>query len=256
MSIETEVAALTTATTALTTAVNVQKATLDSAVTTATTQASTATTQASAASASATTATTGGATATTQATAATTQATNAAASAATALTAAAASGNTLFYGTYALANTALAGLAANQVVRVVLDETKGYGSTWYQKQSGVFVFLMADVRLGTDPNQAPANYMLGTCAYLNQTWRSMDFANQSPGTIANNAETQMQITFPGAALGDFVAASTSIDTQGVLLDVRVKDIDTLRIHYRNMSGASVTLPNHTLSIRLMAKTPD
>ena len=256
MALEDQVAALVTSTNALTSAVNVQKATLDTAVTTATNQASTATTQATAASASATTATTQASTATNQAASAGTHATNAATSAASAATAAAASGSVVFYASNAAAAAALSGLAANQIIRVFVDETKGYVSTWYQKVSGVMTFMMADVQLGTGPSQAPANHMLGTCAYLNQTWLHAEQSNVSFGALANNAETQVTFAMPGAKLGDFVMASTSIDSQGLLLDARVKDVDVVRVHYRNMTGASVTLANHTLYVRLMAKTPE
>lgn len=255
MALEDQVAALVTSTTALTSAVNVQKVTLDTAVTNATTAATTATTKAGEASTSATNAATASTNATAQASTASTQATNAATSAAAAATAAAASGAVTFYATKAAADSGFAGLAANAIVRVFVDETKGYGSTWYKKVGSAFEFQMADTQLGTNPEQAPANYMLGSCAYLNQTWRHADLTIDPP-SIANASEWVSTQTVPGVVLGDFALVSTSIDTLGVYVDVRVSGTDTVKIHYRNLSGASVDLASHTVSVRVMAKTPE
>jgi hypothetical protein len=51
-----------------------------------------------------------------------------------------ASGNVIFYNTKALADAALAGLSANQVVEVFADETRAGRRTRYRKESSVFVF--------------------------------------------------------------------------------------------------------------------
>lgn len=255
MALEDQVAALVTSTTALTTAVNVQKVTLDTAVTTATTQAATATTKAADAATAQASATASAAAAVTQATAASSSAAAAATSYANAVVAAAAAGSVAFYANYAAAAAAYAGMAANQVVRVFSDESRGYVSTWYKKGTTALEFMLADSRTGSDPWQSPANYMLGTCAYINQTWRQVE-ATYDPGSIANNAEIQTAVPLPGAVLGDFVLASTSIDSLGILIDARVSAADTVKVHYRNMTGAAVDLPSHTLTLRLMAKTPD
>lgn len=61
-------------------------------------------------------------------------------SAAAAAAAAEASGNLVFYDTYALANAAVAGLAANQVVEVFSDESHFNRRTLYRKEGGVLVF--------------------------------------------------------------------------------------------------------------------
>jgi hypothetical protein len=97
--------------------------------------------------------------------------------------------------------------------------------------------------------------MLGTAAYLNQTWRSQDFTFDPP-SIANGAEYQTTFTMPGVVLGDFALVSTSIDTAGVYVDVRVSATDTLKVHYRNLSGGAVDLASHTVSVRALSKTPD
>lgn len=67
------------------------------------------------------------------ATVATTQA-----SAATA--AASASGSVLFYNTKALADAALSGLPANQIVEILIDESRGGTRTRYRKEGGVYVY--------------------------------------------------------------------------------------------------------------------
>lgn len=80
---------------------------------------------------------------------ASTSAASATASAAAALAAktaaegaAAASGNIVFYDTYALANAAVGGLANLQVVEVAADETRSGKRTRYRKESGVLAFKL------------------------------------------------------------------------------------------------------------------
>lgn len=68
---------------------------------------------------------------------------SAAASAAAALAASEASGNVEFFDTSALANAAVAGLPANQVVEVFVDETRSGRRTRYRKEGGVLVFKVS-----------------------------------------------------------------------------------------------------------------
>lgn len=94
---------------------------------------------------------------------------SAAASAAAALAASEASGNVVFYDTYALADAAVAGLSDLQIVQVLADETMQGQRTLYRKEGGVLVFKIAlselralyvdsnignDANAGTDP-EAP-----------------------------------------------------------------------------------------------------
>lgn len=96
-------------------------------------------------------------------------ATSAALSAANALAAAEASGNVVFYDTYALANAAVVGLSDLQIVQVLVDETMQGQRTLYRKEGGALVFKIAlselralyvdsnignDANAGTDP-EAP-----------------------------------------------------------------------------------------------------
>ncbi|KQV33152.1 hypothetical protein ASE37_19005 [Rhizobium sp. Root268] len=68
---------------------------------------------------------------------------SAAASQAVSQAAAQASGPVVFYDTKALADAAVSGLPANQIVEVFTDETKGGASTRYRKEGGVLVFKVA-----------------------------------------------------------------------------------------------------------------
>jgi hypothetical protein len=86
---------------------------------------------------------------------------SAALSAANALAAAEASGNVVFYDTYALANAAVAGLSDLQIVQVLVDETMQGQRTLYRKEGGVLVFKIAlselralyvDSNIGNDAN--------------------------------------------------------------------------------------------------------
>lgn len=71
------------------------------------------------------------------------EAASAESSADVAIAAASASGDVLFYDTKADADTALAGLDANQVVEVFADESLGGLRTRYRKEGGAYVFKLA-----------------------------------------------------------------------------------------------------------------
>ena len=81
---------------------------------------------------------------------ATTSAANASISASVAAAAVNASGNVVIYDTYAAASAALSGLAANQIVEVIADETRGGLRTRYRKESSALVYKMIVTPLSLD----------------------------------------------------------------------------------------------------------
>ena len=61
------------------------------------------------------------------------------------------------------------------------------------------------------------------------------------GSIANGAEEALEITVEGAALGDFVLSSLSIDVADLVLSGAVTAADTVTLVLANNSGGAVNL---------------
>jgi lysophospholipase L1-like esterase len=68
-----------------------------------------------------------------------------------------------------------------------------------------------------------------------------------PPSIPNNGSTLTGLVCTGAALGDFVQASFSVDPLGVNIEAWVQAPDVLNIRFVNFSGGAVDLPSATLS---------
>lgn len=58
------------------------------------------------------------------------------------------------------------------------------------------------------------------------------------------------LTVGGAAVGDFVSATYSVDTLGVILSGRVSAANTVHVVLTNPTGADVTLPAGTIKVRV------
>lgn len=75
-------------------------------------------------------------------------------------------------------------------------------------------------------------------------------ATFDPPSIAAGAGTQTNVTVTGAALGDFVEASFSLDTPGIILTGWVTAADTVRVRLQNGGGSPVDLGSGTLRVRV------
>ena len=63
-------------------------------------------------------------------------------------------------------------------------------------------------------------------------------ATWDPGSIASGASESTDVTVSGAALGDFVLASFSLDVQDMILSAEVSAANTVTATLSNLSGAS------------------
>lgn len=70
-------------------------------------------------------------------------------------------------------------------------------------------------------------------------------------TISNAASTTVTGTLTGAALGNYVIASSSIDLQGCLISANVTSTDNVKVTISNLTGGSITLGAATIRARVI-----
>jgi len=79
-------------------------------------------------------------------------------------------------------------------------------------------------------------------------------ATYDAASIADGNEVAVDVTVPGAALGDFVLASLSIDVADLVLSVAVTAADTATAVLANNTGGAIDLASATLSIYVIPKS--
>lgn len=67
-----------------------------------------------------------------------------------------------------------------------------------------------------------------------------------PASLGDAAGATTTITVTGAALGDFVLVSFSLDLQGITLTGYVSATDTVAVRFQNESGGTLDLASGTL----------
>lgn len=70
----------------------------------------------------------------------------------------------------------------------------------------------------------------------------------TPGTVAVGGVVTTTVTYPGAALGDYVDRSFDLSTQGLLLLADVTAVNTVTVVLANLTGAPVTIGAGNLKI--------
>lgn len=73
-------------------------------------------------------------------------------------------------------------------------------------------------------------------------------ATWAPGAILNLGQATTTITFSGAAIGDFVLPSASIDLLGLQLTAYVNAANTVTLVLTNLTGATVTPASFTAKV--------
>lgn len=71
-------------------------------------------------------------------------------------------------------------------------------------------------------------------------------ATYDPPNLADGDGATTVVTVTGAALGDIVQASFSLDLQGILLTAWVSAIDTVNVRFQNETGGAIDLGSGTL----------
>lgn len=74
-----------------------------------------------------------------------------------------------------------------------------------------------------------------------------------PGSLADGAKESKEVTATGAALGDFVLVSFSLDLVDVTLTAAVTAADTVTCLLNNESGGTVDLASGTVYVRVLPR---
>jgi len=76
-------------------------------------------------------------------------------------------------------------------------------------------------------------------------------ATWNPGSIASGGYEAKDVTVQGAALGDFVLVSFSLDVQDMTLTAQVTAANTVTATLSNNTGSAVDLGSGTLKVLVM-----
>ena len=79
--------------------------------------------------------------------------------------------------------------------------------------------------------------------YAEATW--------NPASILDGDEVAVDVTVPGAKLGDFAFASFSVDVADLVLDANVVAADTVAVVLNNNTGGAVDLGSGTLRVKVV-----
>ena len=78
-------------------------------------------------------------------------------------------------------------------------------------------------------------------------------ATYNPPSLADGAGDTTTVTCAGAALGDYVSVSFSLDLQGITMTAWVSAANTVSVRFQNETGGTLALASGTLNVQ--AKTP-
>ena len=79
--------------------------------------------------------------------------------------------------------------------------------------------------------------------YVEKTWDA--------SSISDGDEEALEVTVPGASLGDFVLSSFSVDVADLMLTAAVTAADTVTAVLANNTGGSIDLASGTLRVRVV-----
>lgn len=86
-------------------------------------------------------------------------------------------------------------------------------------------------------NPPPGSEFVGTATY-------------DPANLADGAGVTTTVTAVGAALGDYVTATFSLDLQGITLTAWVSAVNTVSVRFQNESGGALDLGSGTLRVKV------
>lgn len=122
------------------------------------------------------------------------------------------------------------------------------GSAWARRLTAF------DISIGIAPDQVPTNAMLGTNAYLDQTWLYAATTWDAP-SVANGAQTSTPMAVPGAGVGDYVMVSCGTALSGLRLWGEVTAQDIVTLYLFNATGSAVDLASATYYVAVLKRTP-
>jgi len=108
------------------------------------------------------------------------------------------------------------------------------------------LFLVHD---GAGHTQLGVRFNTGTVQYLaTQTMEAS--AVYDPPNLADGEGVTTTVVVNGAALGDYVECSFSLDLQGITVTAYVSAVDTVSVRFQNESGGALDLASGTLKVRV------
>ena len=108
-------------------------------------------------------------------------------------------------------------------------------------------FYLAD-NAGTTQATASVTPIQPNWYQAGMVWKEANLS-YAGGTISNAASTTVTGTLTGAALGDYVIASSNIDLQGCLISANVTSTNNVKVTIANLTGGSITLGAATIRAR-------
>lgn len=78
-------------------------------------------------------------------------------------------------------------------------------------------------------------------------------ATYDPASLADGVGATTTVTVTGAALGDYVTVSFSLDLQGILLTGYVSAANTVAVRFQNETGGTIDLASGTLRARVQSQ---
>lgn len=75
----------------------------------------------------------------------------------------------------------------------------------------------------------------------------------NPSSLANAAQTVTELTVEGAAIGDSLVCSFSLDLQGIKISAYVSALNTVRVIFLNYTGGVVDLASGVLRVGILSK---
>ena len=97
-------------------------------------------------------------------------------------------------------------------------------------------------------------------AWLTKLWQKIQdediraSATWDAGSIADGDEEAKDVTVTGAALGDYVLCSFSLDVTDLQLDAQVTTANTVTCVLSNNTGGAVDLASGTIYVRVIKRT--
>jgi hypothetical protein len=79
-------------------------------------------------------------------------------------------------------------------------------------------------------------------------------ATHDPANLVDGAGVTTTVNVPGAALGDYVVPSASVDLQGITVTAYVSSSNVVSVRYQNETGGAIDLASHTLRARVFPVT--
>lgn len=76
-------------------------------------------------------------------------------------------------------------------------------------------------------------------------------ATWNPASIAGGAEAVVEVTVPGAVLGDFAFVSFDVDVADLVLSANVTAANTVTVSLANNTGGAVDLGSGTVRVKVV-----